>query len=360
MNGSRGPEQTTLTISIVIIAVVLVGAVLYAMRPVVLPLILAIFIASLARPVQLRLQRFLPNALALVATVLAVGGILIAFPLVFAANLQVVIQKLPEYGPRLAAIVADVENLARDAGIDVKAFDFSSDKTVEALLGMATSSLQDIASFFGTVLLVIFLLIFVLSEANIIRDKLGIALKPTNHAAVMSSVASMQERIQQYVTTKTLFAALNAGVAGAFLALLGVDFPLLWTLLTFILYFIPTFGTLIATLPPVLLALVQFETPTIAIVSLVGLIVIFNVLGNVLEPRFMGKTLSLSPLVVFVSLMFWGWFFGLIGVVLSVPLTVGIGIVCQHIEPLQPIAVMLSDKPRRPVAEGPTRGEKTR
>lgn len=360
MNGARGSERTPAQISVVLIAVLLTGTALYFMKPVVLPLVLAIFIASLARPMQLRLQRILPAALALVSTVLLTGAIIIAFPLVFAANLQVVIQKLPEYGPRLSAIVADVQDLANRAGIDISAFDLSSEKTVDTLVGMATDSLQGLASFFGTTILIVFLLVFVLAEANIIKDKLGVALKPTDHAAVMSSVASMQERIQQYVTTKTLFAALNAIVAGVFTAVLGIDFPLLWTLLTFILYFIPTFGTLIATLPPVLLALVQFESPTISIITLIGLIVIFNVLGNVLEPRFMGKTLSLSPLVVFVSLMFWGWYFGVVGVILSVPLTVGIGIVCQHIEPLQPIAVLLSDKPRRPNAADLGRGERAR
>jgi len=360
MNGERGPERQTLTISVVLIAVVLVAVVLYFMRSVVLPVVLAIFIASLARPMQLRLQRVMPSALALVSTVLLTGAIIIAFPLVFAANLQVVIQRLPDYGPRLSAIAADVERFAKGAGIDAKAFDLSSEKTLTALIDMATDSLQGLASFFGTTVLVVFLLVFVLAEANIFRDKLAIALKPTNHAAVMSSVASMQERIQRYVTTKTLFAALNAAVAGTFTAILGIDFPLLWTLLTFILYFVPTFGTLIATLPPVLIALVQFESPTIAIIALAGLIVIFNVLGNILEPRFMGKTLSLSPLVVFMSLMFWGWYFGLVGVILSVPLTVGIGIVCQHIEPLQPIAVLLSDKPRRAPTAAVDRGERAR
>lgn len=360
MNGARGNDNSPLTIPVVLIAVLLIGGVLYFMRPVVLPLVMAIFLASLARPLQVRLQKVMPGALALISTILTIGGILIAVPLVFAANLQVVIQKLPEYGPRLAAIVADVEHLAKTAGIDTKIFDLSSEQTVDKLIGVATESLQGAASFFGTAVLVIFLLIFVLAEASIIQEKLAIALKPTNHAAVMSSVTSMQARIQQYVTTKTLFAILNAGAAGAFTAALGIDFPLLWTLLTFILYFIPTFGTLIATFPPVLLALVQFDTPTIAIVTIVGLIVIFNVLGNVLEPRFMGKTLSLSPLVVFVSLMFWGWYFGVVGVILSVPLTVGIGIVCQHIEPLQPIAVLLSDKPRRPTNDDLARGERTR
>ena len=94
--------------------------------------------------------------------------------------------------------------------------------------------------------------------------------------------------------------------------------------------------------------------------QILALIVIFNLLGNVLEPRFLGKTLSLSPLVVFVSLMFWGWYFGVIGVILSVPLTVGIGIVCQHIEPLQPIAVLLSDKPRPPKPAKRPAGERAR
>jgi predicted PurR-regulated permease PerM len=348
MNSRRDSERSTQTLALVIISVLAVGAALYAMRSVVLPIILAIFFASVSRPLQVRLQRFLPSGLSLVLTIIVTGGIIFALPLLFSANLQVVIKKLPEYGPRFQALAAELEALALSAGIDPGTFDLSSERTMESIMGVVTDSLQGIASFTGTFVLVLFLLIFLLAEANVIREKLAVALKPTNHATVMASVASMQERIQKYVTTKTLFAALNAVAAGLFTFALGVDFPLLWTLLTFILYFIPTFGTLIATFPPVLLALVQFESPTTAIVVLVGLVVIFNLLGNVLEPRFLGKTLSLSPLVVFVSLMFWGWYFGIVGVILSVPLTVGIGIVCQHIESLQPFAVMLSDKPRRP------------
>lgn len=355
MSTLRGPERSTQTVALVVIAVILVGALLYAMQSVVLPIILAIFFASLSRPLQVRLQRVLPAGLALVLTIVFTGGIILALPFLFSANLQVVIKKLPEYGPRFQALAAELEGLARSVGIDPSGFDLSSERTMQSIMGIVTDSLQGIASFTGTFVLVLFLLIFLLAEANIIRDKLAVALKPTDHATVMASVASMQERIQQYVTTKTIFAALNALAAGALTWALGVDFPLLWTLLTFILYFIPTFGTLIATFPPVLLALVQYESPTTAIVVLIGLVVIFNLLGNVLEPRFLGKTLSLSPLVVFISLMFWGWYFGIVGVILSVPLTVGIAIVCQHIESLRPIAVLLSDKPKRPGAAEPPR-----
>ena len=235
---SSANEQTTLSIAAVVIATIMVAGVLYFMRPVVLPIILAMFFASLARPLQLRLQRFLPSSLALVVTVLLVGAMLVALPLVFAA--------------------------------------------------------------------------------------------------------------------------LNAGGAGLFTWALGIDFPALWTLLTFILYFIPNFGTLIATVPPILLALVQFESPTTAIVCLIGLVVIFNLLGNVLEPRFLGRTLSLSPLVVFISLLFWGWYFGMVGVILSVPLTVAIGIICDHIDSLRPMAALLADRPRPVEAPKAPIGERTR
>jgi predicted PurR-regulated permease PerM len=362
MSSLRGPERPAQTVAIVLISVIVVGAVLYAMRSVILPIILAIFFASLSRPLQVRLQKVVPTGLALVLTILLMGGIILALPLLFSANLQVVIARLPEYGPRFQGLAMEIEALLRDVGIDLKGLDMSSDRTAQSIMGVVTDALQGIASFTGTFVLVLFLLIFILAEANVIRDKLAVALKPTNHATVMASVASMQERIQKYVTTKTLFSALNAVAAGLLTWALGVDFPLLWTLLTFILYFIPTFGTLIATFPPVLLALVQFEAPTTAIVTLIGLIVIFNLLGNVLEPKFLGKTLSLSPLIVFISLMFWGWYFGIVGVILSVPLTVGIVIVCQHIEPLQPIAILFADKPQRPgESDLPSpQGERTR
>ncbi|MCC6620955.1 MAG: AI-2E family transporter [Deltaproteobacteria bacterium] len=355
------PQRPPGTFALILIATLLVAVGLYLMRPVVLPLILAVFFSALARPLQVRLQRFMPSSLALVLTIVVSAAILVSLPLVFAANMQSVIAKLPEYGPRLQEIIGDGLGLLKDAGLDVATIDLQSQKTTDVIIGVATSAAGGIFDFLGQVVLVIFLMVFLLAEANILRAKLAIALKPTDHATVMESFASMQERIQQYVQTKTLFSALNATAAGVFTWVLGMDFPVIWGLLTFILYFIPTFGTLIATIPPVLLALVQFESPTTAIVCLIGLIVIFNLLGNVVEPRFLGRTLSLSPLVVFVSLIFWGWFFDVVGFVLSVPLTVVLGIICEHIPSLRPIAVLIADKPRpRTEDQGDDVGERAR
>ena len=334
-----------------LIATLLVAAGLYLMRPVVLPLVLSVFFSALARPLQKRLQRWLPGGLALLLTIIVVALALVGLVSVFATNFRTVADKAPEYLPRLQQLVHEIEALAKNAGIDLGTTGLAGLVEGDALKNMMSGIATGTLDFLGQVALVIFMMVFVLSEANIFSEKLAIALKPTNHALVMESFASMQERIQQYVQTKSLFSALNAVAAGVLTWVLGIDFPVIWGLLTFVLYFIPTFGTLIATLPPVLIALVQFESPTTAVICLIGLVVIFNLLGNVVEPRFLGRTLSLSPLIVFVSLIFWGWFFGVVGFVLSVPLTVVLGIVCEHIPALQPVAVLIADKPRRIVAE---------
>lgn len=364
-------ERPPAPFALLVIAVVMVGAVLYLMQPVILPVILALFFSALARPLQLRLQRYLPSSIALIMTIGVAATILVALPVLFASNLQAVIEKAPTYAPRLQEIAREVAHLFQEAGFgDASQMQSGSEgnwfvqlaggQSSDVIVKVMTAMLRGAFDFLGQVAIVVFMMVFILSEANIFKDKLAIALKPTNLATVMESFASMQDRIQQYVQTKTLFSALNATAAGVFTWVLGLDFPIIWGLFTFILYFIPTFGALIATIPPVLLALVQFESPTTAIVCLIGLIVIFNLLGNVVEPRFLGRTLSLSPLVVFVSLIFWGWYFDVVGFVLSVPLTVVLGIVCEHIPLLRPFAVLIADKPRRPAVDELNPGERAR
>jgi AI-2 transport protein TqsA len=358
-------ESATSRVALVTLAVLAVLAVGYLMRPVVLPVALAVFFAVLGLPLQRRLQPWVGGPVALVLTVVGIGASLIALPLIFASNLQVVIARLPDYAARLAGMTAGIEAQLEASGVRLPTLDLASGSAVDALLSITTNAVTGLLDFLGTSVLVIFLLFFILAEANVIGAKLESALSPTNHAAVSASIVRIQQRIAQYVTTKTLFAGLNAGACALITLSLGIDFPALWSLLTFTLYFIPNLGIIIATFPPVLIALLQFEGPGPAILALVLLTVAFNLIGNVLEPRYLGKTLALSPFVVFVSLMVWGWYLGLLGVVLAIPLTVVMRIVCDHVEPLRPLGILMSDRapPRRAKAEGgeardeaPTRG----
>jgi AI-2 transport protein TqsA len=332
----------TRTLLMAIIATIMVGGVLYFARPVVLPLVLAIFFALLVRPAYHWMRRFVPSAVAMTVVVLGVAMVLVAVPLTFATNVQAVIDRWPEYAPRVDALAQWLHDLAADYGIDLD-MTLSDPATVDALLSFATGWAKDLASFAATIILMLFTMIFVILEADVIRAKLVTVFGEEDAEQITQSAHSMRVRVTQYVATKTLVSTLNGTAAGLITWALGVDFPFVWAVLTFVLNYVPNFGLLIALVPPVLIALIQFQTPTIAIATLVTLLVVFNLVGNILEPRLLGRALSLSPLVVFLSLLFWGWYWGFIGVVLSVPLTVGIRIVCEHIEVLRPVAVLIGD-----------------
>ncbi len=131
----------------------------------------------------------------------------------------------------------------------------------------------------------------------------------------------------------------------AALAIIGVDFPLLWGMLAFLLNYIPTFGSILAAIPPVLLAMVQLG-PGHAIAALAVFVMLNVLLGNFVEPYFMGRRLGLSTLVVFLSLVFWGWVWGPVGMLLSVPLTMIVKIMLENTEDLSWIAVLLGAGPK--------------
>jgi predicted PurR-regulated permease PerM len=128
--------------------------------------------------------------------------------------------------------------------------------------------------------------------------------------------------------------------------LIGVDFAVTWGALAFFLNFIPTVGSMIASIPPILVALVQFDTFWPAVVTALALLTIQMVIGNGITPKVMGDQLNLSPVVVLISLVFWGWLWGIVGALLSTPIASAIKIVCENIDALKPISILMgSGKP---------------
>jgi predicted PurR-regulated permease PerM len=159
----------------------------------------------------------------------------------------------------------------------------------------------------------------------------------------ISQVQSIYDNINKYIAIKTWISLVTGLLATILCIIIGVDYPILWGVLAFALNYIPTIGSFIALIPPVLLTLVQLS-PIEALVVLVGYVIINTVMGNILEPKFMGKGLGLSTLVVFLSLIFWGWILGPIGMLLSVPLTITIKIVLDSSEETRWLAVLLGSE----------------
>ncbi len=131
------------------------------------------------------------------------------------------------------------------------------------------------------------------------------------------------------------------------LHLIGVDFAVTWGAMAFILNFIPTVGSIVATVPPVLVSIVQFyPQPFYPVLTLLVLLAIQFTIGNVVAPKILGDQLNLSPVVVLLSLVFWGWLWGVVGALLSVPIASAIKIVCENIEPLRPISILMGSSKR--------------
>jgi len=189
------------------------------------------------------------------------------------------------------------------------------------------------------VLLTIALLLF---EAAGFPDKLQAAF---GGVASSDRYEKIRTEIQRYLGIKTIVSITTGSLVAAALAVIGVDYPLLWGTIAFLLNYIPTLGSIIAAIPPLLLAAVQFGIWRALIVALVFLS-INVVMGNLIEPYFMGRRLGLSTLVVFLSLVFWGWVWGPVGMLLSVPLTVILKIMLENTEDLRWIAILLGPSER--------------
>jgi predicted PurR-regulated permease PerM len=164
----------------------------------------------------------------------------------------------------------------------------------------------------------------------------------------MSRMTGFVDDVKQYVALKTVTSLATGVLIAVWLTLLGVDFALLWGVLAFALNYVPNIGSIIAAIPALMLAMVQFGIVK-TLIAAGGYVVVNTVVGSGIEPRLMGRGLGLSTLVVFMSLLFWGWLLGPVGMLLSVPLTITAKIALDSREDTRWLAVLLGpDKAVRP------------
>ena len=165
-----------------------------------------------------------------------------------------------------------------------------------------------------------------------------------NKTSVEKTINSFNTQLQSYIIIKTIISLIVAVVATIILLAYGVDYALIWGLLTFILNFIPNIGALIATIAPIIIALLEYGFGFTTISMTVLLTVNHTVMGSMVEPHYLGKQMDLSPVFVLFSLIFWGWIWGIVGMFLSVPIAAAMKILFSNIEPLRPVAILMGSK----------------
>ena len=200
---------------------------------------------------------------------------------------------------------------------------------------------NSVLSFTLKLVMVMFYLVFLLLGKPYFSYKLKKAF-PEDKAEKLSQVlGSISTQTGRYLFLQLLISMATGLCVWAALTVMKVDFAITWGAFAFFLNFIPIIGSMLASVPPILVALVQFDTVWPAVVTAMMLLTIQMIIGNGIAPKVMGDRLNLSPVVVLISLVFWGWLWGIVGALLSIPIASAIKIVCENIEPLQPISTLM-------------------
>jgi AI-2 transport protein TqsA len=255
-----------------------------------------------------------------------INNLALSYP-VYAGNVEMIITKLNE-----TLGINIIENF-KDQTAD---FDFGE------ILKNLFKSLSDLLS--NTFLIIIFALFIFLEESKFTTKLKNVFVDKEKYANLDKILANIEKSIANYIGIKTLVSLTTGVISYVALLFIGIDSPLFWAFLIFILNFIPTIGSLVATLFPTVFCLLQFGefTPSLLVFFIVGAIQV--IIGNILEPKIMGNSLNISPLVAIASLLLWGTIWGVTGMLLSIPITVCMVIVFSHFEKTKPIAIMLSEK----------------
>ena len=319
--------------------VVIVVAGFKAASSLMLPLLVAVFLATLSVPPMRRLKNLgVPTGPAIGIVVIVAFGIVTVVSAVIGNSLRQFQDSLPFYRNRLNEILNDGIRWLQDRGLDIETRALSDMIDTGFLLELVGDTAAGMLGVLSNMLLVVLMLVFMLFEANQLPSKLRRALKKPD--ADLSDFTGSAERVQKYLSIKSMTSLATGALVAILTAAIGLDFPLLWGLVAFLFNFVPSIGSVIAAVPAVLLGLVQLGVWPAMLVA-IGYLAINLTIGNAIEPRLMGRRLGLSTLVVFLSMVFWGWVWGPVGMLLSVPLTVILKIALEHSDDFHWLAVLL-------------------
>lgn len=329
-----------LACGVVVVAGLKLGA------PVLVPLAFALFLAVLIEPVFGALARRLPTGVAVFASLLLLLAVLVSFGLLFLGSLGELREAGPHYVTTLQERVTYTLDWWRGKGIAVEEWLPTTWRDSTVIGRLVGGALRGTLTLLSEITIILLVLVFLLYEAVALPAKL--ARLPAPARAAFTRFAHVSQELQRYLVIKTLMSLAIGVTVGLWVALLGVDLAVLCGLVAFACHFIPNIGAILAAAPAMAIAFVQYD-PMKAVLVGVGYLVIGIVLGSLIEPALLGRRLGLSPLVVFVSLVVWGFIWGPVGMFLSVPLTMAIKIVLAADPEWRWLAVLL-DSPNAPGA----------
>jgi predicted PurR-regulated permease PerM len=302
-------------------------------------LLFAVFLAIIGTPPVLWLERKrIPYVVAVLLIVAGMAIVLVVMGAFVGASLNSFYTHLPSYQALLEKRISSLQAFLAANGITITDSLLVHQIDPEGIKRLTASLIRGLGSALFELVMILVTVTFIFLEASSFPVKLRAILgDPQKDFSVFMSFIY---DIQRYMNIKTAISLTEGILVGVWLFILGVDFPILWGFLIFLLHYVPNVGGFIAAVPAVLLAFIEFGIGRAAQVA-IGYLAVEFVLGNVVEPMLMGRKLGLSTLVVIVSLIFWGSLLGIAGVVLCIPLTMTLKFACENNNNTRWIAVLL-------------------
>jgi len=323
---------------VVMASVIIVLAGIKSASEIIVPFLLSLFMAIILLPAyEFFNKKGLPQSISLFLVI----GIFILFISLVAqligSSIHDFNSNIDLYTEQLGVYYYSFVEMASTIGIEISVDELSSIINSKQIMSFVSQIMQSMSSMLANGFVVLLTIIFMLLESSNFKSKIVYASKDSGATLHIEKISS---QIKEYMVLKAIISLFTGLVVWIALLIIGTDYAFLWAVIAFLFNFIPNIGSIIAAVPAVLLTLVQLGSLSAIIVA--SIYVAINVIiGSVIEPKIMGKGLGLSTLVVFLSLIFWGWLLGIVGMLLSVPLTIMVKIILDDNENTRWIAVLL-------------------
>jgi len=326
-----------------LIVVFIGGVVIKLAKPVLFPFFLAIFLSFVLSPVLDFMTKLkIPKALSIILIVVLSFFIIYLLGSLFFSSGKSFAAEFPKYGQKINSILISLQEKFKLEHIEPEVIDLSKQFDLNKLGGILLSSLGPFFSFISNLFLILIFLLFVLAGRGKLKEKVKMSFDAENETKINKVIENIDKQIQKYLAIKTGVSLMTGLFVTIVLLVFDVEFAIIFGFLAFLLNYIPNIGSTVATILPVAIAVLQFDTIWPAFWILLIITAIEMTIGNFVEPKLMGSGLGLSPLVVLFFLFFWGWLWGIPGMILAVPMAAVIKIICQNVPSLQFVAVLMT------------------
>lgn len=320
------------------IAVVLVAAALRAAYPVAMPLAVALVVVAAVWPIKQWLDRLLPSRLSYAGTIVVVLLVAAMFVGGLWFSAAQVVDVFARNQARFNEINDALATWRQRLGIE----DLGGEQTYAELLGLARTVLTNIYTILVYLGFILLLVVLALPEVPLVRRKLAETLDRQDRHDMLGAIDDVSVKIRRYLGTTFLTSILTGLASSAWSLLVGLELPLVWGVLNFLLNFVPLVGNIVGIFPPTLYAVVQFQNASMPALVLIGFVVLQIAISNFVYPALQGHNLSLSPFAIVVALAFWSWMWGIAGALLAIPLTAACVIAADHFPGTRWIARVLA------------------